>query len=44
MDIVKNINAIFTSSDYGFASNQWINLRHVFIKLLFFNTKLINLV
>lgn len=44
MDIVKNINAIFTSSDYEFAYSQWINSRHVFIKLLFFNVKLIKLV
>jgi hypothetical protein len=43
MDIVKNINEIFSSSDYKSAYSHWINSFRVFIKLLFFNIKLIKL-
>lgn len=44
MDIVKNINSIFLSTDYKVTYGWWVFLRLLFIKLLFFNKKYLNLV
>lgn len=43
MDIVKNINSIFLSADYKVTYGWWVFLRLLFIKLLFFNKKYLNL-